>query len=130
MSHYISRRTLKPGGLLAVYDVMRVGDGALGYPVPWAQDESTSFVATVSDYKDALSTAGLRVHSVEDKKDLGLEFFAKMRARMAESGPPPLGLHIVMGKDTAQKAANMAESIAKDRVAPVLVIARKPARST
>ncbi|THD73240.1 hypothetical protein E7681_11085 [Thalassobius vesicularis] len=31
------------------------------------------------------------------KKELGLDFFAKMKARMAESGPTPLGLQLVMG---------------------------------
>lgn len=118
-------RVLKPGGLLAVYDVMRVGDAPLDYPVAWAQDESTSFVAPVSSYQAAIEKAGLSVNSVEAKKELGLEFFAKMKARMAESGPPPLGLHIVMGKDAGVKAGNMAANIAKGAIAPVLMLARK-----
>jgi MPBQ/MSBQ methyltransferase len=118
-------RVLKPGGLFAVYDVMRVGDDALDYPVAWAEDESTSFVAPVEDYAAALAAAGLEVQATESKKDLGLAFFAKMKARMAESGPPPLGLHIVMGKDAAIKAANMAKNIAKGAIAPVLMLARK-----
>jgi SAM-dependent methyltransferase len=118
-------RVLKPGGLFAVYDVMRVGDGALDFPVAWAEDEGTSFVAPVDAYATALAAAGLQVQATEAKKDLGLAFFAKMKARMAESGPPPLGLHIVMGKDAATKAANMAKNIAKGAIAPVLMLARK-----
>lgn len=48
-----------------------------------------------------------------------------MKARMAESGPPPLGLHILMGQDAGVKAGNMAAGIAKGAIAPVLVLARK-----
>ncbi|WP_421858632.1 SAM-dependent methyltransferase [Oricola sp.] len=118
-------RVLKPGGLLAVYDVMRVGDETLDYPVAWAQDESTSFVAPVAAYREAIEKADLSVQSAEPKKELGLEFFARMKARMAESGPPPLGLHIVMGKDAGVKVANMAANIAKGAIAPVLMLARK-----
>lgn len=118
-------RVLKPGGLLAVYDVMRVGEEALDYPVAWAQDESTSFVAKVAAYEAAIEAADLSVYVIEAKKELGLEFFARMKARMAESGPPPLGLHIVMGRDAGVKAGNMAANIAKGAIAPVLMLARK-----
>lgn len=118
-------RVLKPGGLLAVYDVMKVGEGALEYPVAWAKDETTSFVATVAAYRSALEAAGMSVDSIEVKRELGLEFFARMKARMAESGPPPLGLHILMGQDAGVKASNMAAGIAKGAIAPVLALARK-----
>lgn len=118
-------RVLKPGGLLAVYDVMTVGEEILEYPVAWAKDESTSFVATAAAYQSATETAGLSVNAIEAKRELGLEFFARMKARMAESGPPPLGLHILMGQDAGVKAGNMAAGIAKGAIAPMLVLARK-----
>jgi SAM-dependent methyltransferase len=119
-------RVLKPGGLCAVYDVMRIGEGALDYPVPWARDESTSFVAGIADYRAAIAAAGLALHGVEAKTDLALEFFAKMKARMANGGPPPLGLHLVMGRDAAVKVGNIAANIASGAIAPVLMLARKP----
>ncbi len=119
-------RVLKPGGRLAVYDVMRVGEQALDYPVAWAQDETTSFVGTVPAYKSAIEAAGLSVTLEASKKELAQEFFTKMKARMAESGPPPLGLHLVMGQDAGLKAANMAGNIAKGAIAPVLLMAVKP----
>ena len=41
------RRVLEPGGRFAVFDQMRTGDGALPYPMPWAEDRRSSFVETV-----------------------------------------------------------------------------------
>jgi MPBQ/MSBQ methyltransferase len=44
---------------------------------------------------------------------------------MAESGPPPLGLHILMGRDAGLKAGNMAGAFARGAIAPTLMLARK-----
>lgn len=61
------RRVLEPGGLLAVYDQMRIGDGELAYPLPWADDEATSFVETRERYTELLVSAGFRVEHDEDR---------------------------------------------------------------
>ena len=118
-------RVTKPGGLLAVYEVMRTGEGAIEYPVAWAGSEATSFVGSIEDYAKALHDAGFDAGEPRIMRELALEFFARMKARMAESGPPPLGLHLVMGKDAPTKAANMASNIARGVIAPVLMMARR-----
>jgi hypothetical protein len=41
------------------------------------------------------------------------------------SDPPPLGLHVVMGKNTLEKMQNMINHISKGRIAPVELIASK-----
>src|SRR5215831_4119151 len=38
------RRVLKPGGLFTIFDFMRMRDGAMQFPVPWASSEESSFV--------------------------------------------------------------------------------------
>lgn len=118
-------RVLKPGGLYSIYGVMRVGEGALSYPVAWASDADTCFVASVDTYEGALRHAGFVIEATEAKAELGLAFFAAMKARMAKAGPPPLGLHLVMGPDAPAKAANMAANIASGAIAPVLMLARR-----
>ena len=48
-----------------------------------------------------------------------------MRARAASSGgPPPLGLHILMGASAPQKAANMMGNLERGLIAPTEIIAR------
>lgn len=121
-------RVLKPGGVLGIYDVMRVGREELVFPVPWAGDAEASWVTAPDDYKKALVTAGFEVAGERDRRDFALDFFERLREdATATQGPPPLGLHILMGDDASLKVRNMIENISLGRVAPVEVIARKPA---
>jgi ubiquinone/menaquinone biosynthesis C-methylase UbiE len=119
-------RVLEPGGSFGVYDVMRTGDGNLTFPVPWATTSETSAVAAPEAYRSALETAGFEVAAERNRRDFALEFFAELSAKTAAAGgPPPLGLHILMGATRAEKIKNMVENIAAGRIAPVELIARK-----
>jgi SAM-dependent methyltransferase len=120
-------RVLAPGGQIGVYDVMRVGDGPLVYPVPWAADEAASFLAPPEAYRDALAAAGLEVFAQESRRDFAVAFFERMRARLGgKDGPPPLGLHILMGADASAKVGNMIRNVEAGLMAPVQIVARKP----
>jgi ubiquinone/menaquinone biosynthesis C-methylase UbiE len=76
-------RVMKPGGYLVVYDVMRSDDQPLAYPVAWAQDETTSFVGSIEDYRNTMEANGFEVLEEINKRDLALEFFKKIKARLA-----------------------------------------------
>ena len=39
-------RVMKPGAALCIYDLMKQGDEALVYPVPWAETAATSHLTT------------------------------------------------------------------------------------
>lgn len=94
------RRVLKPNGLFAIFDIMRAKDGPLQYPVPWALSEDTSFVSDAKQYRKALEEAGFRVEQERDRGAFSVEFTERMMARVAQSGPPALGLHLLMGEKT------------------------------
>lgn len=120
-------RVLRAGGLLGIYDVMRVGDGELTYPVPWASSAEESAVGSPGEYRAALREAGFCIMAERNRRDFALEFFARLQASAAASeGPPPLGLHILMGETAASKIGNMIQSISENCLAPVEVIAAKP----
>ena len=121
-------RVLRPGAFFGIYDVMRIGDGELEYPVPWAETPETSAVHSVDDYKVALRAADFAVIGERSRRDFALEFFAKLKAGTAgASGPAPLGLHILMGDTAPRKIANLVANIASGIVAPVEIVARKVA---
>jgi SAM-dependent methyltransferase len=118
-------RALRPGGLFAVYDVMRVGEGELSFPVPWAATAATSFVEPPETYRRALAAAGFAITAERDRRDMALDHIRRRRARAAEGGPPPLGPHLLMGPDASAKVANLAANIERGIVAPIEIIARR-----
>ena len=120
------RRILKPGGTFAIFDVMRgEGEGELAFPVPWAADADTSFVARPADYRRALDASGFQVMRERDRTDFAREYFRSAVQRAAEAGgPPPLGVHLLMKTDAAEKIANVIRNLDKALISPTELICR------
>ena len=117
-------RVLKPGAVFGVYDVLQGPGGEVVYPTPWANDSSTSFLATPDEMQQLLEAAGFRIESWRDTTAAGRVFFETVLARIAESGPPPLGLHLLL-PDFRPRAENMLRGLAEDRLAVIEIICRK-----
>jgi len=120
------QRVLKPGGIFGIYDVMREsGEGDLSFPVPWASSPDTSFVESAVTYRCLLESARFEVQKERSRREFAVEFFRQMRARAAQGGgPPPLGLHILMGTSAPQKVANMIDNLERGLIAPTEIISR------
>lgn len=118
-------RVLKPDGMFAIYDVMRTGEKEIAFPVPWAASQTASFLESPETYRQALLKAGFEIVSERMRREFAIEFFQRMRARMAENRTPPLGLHILMGQDAPTKMANMLANLEQGRIAPVEIICRR-----
>lgn len=118
-------RVLKPGGTFGVYDVMQASEERICFPVPWAETPATSALSSPEYYKSALEEAGFEITAERNRRDFALTFFAEQAARInAAGGPPPLGIHILMGESRAVKVKNMADNINAGRIAPVELIAK------
>ena len=115
------RRVLKPGGLFAIYDVMRESDGAFSYPVPWSSEPATNHLASAASYEALLQAAGFAIVTRRNRRDFALE---SMRKRATQAEPQGLGLPIVMGPTAAQKLANMMGMIERGVFAPTELISR------
>jgi len=118
-----ARRVLVPSGVFGIYDVMRTGPGDLSYPVPWASNDRTSFVAEPAVYRRLLEGAGFEVLNERNRREFALESFRQMQAKAA-TGVPALGLHILMGSDARAKVANMLDNLRRGLIAPTEIICR------
>jgi ubiquinone/menaquinone biosynthesis C-methylase UbiE len=109
-----ARRVLKPGGRLAVYDVIS-GDGRpLIFPVPWAQRREMSFLLTGDAMRKVLEGTGFLEVSWSDKTEPAMSWFAEVQASLSSS--PPLGISIVMGPQFLEMAGNLAQNLQDGRV--------------
>jgi ubiquinone/menaquinone biosynthesis C-methylase UbiE len=96
-------RLLKPGGRLALHDVL-AGTGALRFPVPWARRPELSFLISREDLKSALAAAGFRELSSNDVTPEGIEALRKVAAL---AGGPGLGIGTFMGPEFPGMVANL-----------------------
>jgi SAM-dependent methyltransferase len=120
-------RVLKPGGHLAIYDVIAGPGGEVYFPVPWARDSSISFLATDDELRHFLEAAGFDIMSWRDTTDTGLAWFAAKSAQIKKQGKPIIGYHLLLGEDFPQMARNQLRSFKESRMALLQVIARRPA---
>ena len=121
-------RLLRPGGRFALFDVMRdEGDEPLVFPLPWSGEPAISHVEPPSVYRRAAQAAGFEEMHEARRRAFALDFFARLRERIAAAGPPPLGIHLLMGDTASEKIANYVANVEAHRIAPIEMIFRKGA---
>lgn len=118
-------RVLRPGGLLAIYDVCAGDAGPVHFPVPWAREPEQSHLVSQDELRTLLVGAGLEPFHWKDTTAKGLAWFQELDARAAGDTSHALGFHLLMGADFTEMAANMVQNLAEDRASLVEVLARK-----
>src|SRR6516225_4271016 len=108
------RRVLKPGGRLALQEVAAGVGGPPHFPVQWAREPAISFLLTPEDTRAKLEAAGFHVLTWQDTTEATL-VSAQARARHADSAPPPLGTHLILGADWQAMFRNSARNLEERR---------------
>ncbi|RIV45371.1 class I SAM-dependent methyltransferase [Flagellimonas pelagia] len=100
-------RVLKNGGRFIFYDILQKGDGQINYPMPWASNAHLSFLFKTKEMDDLLKEFGFIEEQSVDQTQAGIDFFESLLARLKESGPPKMGLNVLMGETTKPKLMNL-----------------------
>jgi len=116
---------LRSGGRLACYEIFAADGGAPHFPVPWADTPAGSFLVRADVFRQALEDAGLETVTWRDVTQPGLEWFTALRQRLADSGPPPIGLHLLMGEAAPAKLGNIGRNLAENRIGVMQGVFRK-----
>jgi len=120
-------RVLRPGGRVAFHEIL-AGDGdEPRYPVPWAGEPAISFLEPEARIREALAGTSLELTAWRDTTDASLEWAQATAARIRESGPPPLGLHLLMGESAPAKLGNMIRNMESGAIRVVQGVARRAA---
>jgi ubiquinone/menaquinone biosynthesis C-methylase UbiE len=118
------RRVLEARGLFTVFDILRIGDGEMRYPVPWALSKETSYVGTANEYHGALLKAGFEIAEEHGRGAFAIAFTERVIARMAQGGPPALGLHLLMGEKAPIMIKNVLATMKEGVLEPMEIYAR------
>nr|WP_302474568.1 class I SAM-dependent methyltransferase [Roseococcus sp. MDT2-1-1] len=120
-------RVLRPGGTLAVIAYAAGPKGPPHHPCPWAVEPSGTFLSAPEQTRTELEAAGFEVARLRDTTAEALLTLRKARRRVEQEGPPPLGLHVLVGPGMVQRQANAARSLEEVHLAIMEVLARRPA---
>jgi MPBQ/MSBQ methyltransferase len=118
------RRVLKPSGQLALYDILAGTAIPIHFPVPWATTQETSFLIEPDRLRDVLISCGFTIGSWRDTTKAGQVFFNELAARIEKNGPPPVGIHLLMGANARDKVRNTARNLNENRIVVFEVVAR------
>ncbi|HEY7676114.1 MAG TPA: methyltransferase domain-containing protein [Candidatus Methylomirabilis sp.] len=106
-------RVLRPGGMLALHEWVKLGDDPMILPVRWADTPEINFIAPRAAFERGLADAGFVGVVVRDVSDESRRW---MEARAAGAESPRAGLLF----------SNMARNLAEGRAACLMGVYRLP----
>jgi SAM-dependent methyltransferase len=118
-------RVLQPGGRLAFHDIFQGPGGESHFPVPWAREAHSSFLAPPGEVQGILDSLGLQTRRWEDSTQRSLDWFLEIIAAASPRGASPLGLHLLLGADSTAKLENQVRNLKEGRIVLVQAVLEK-----
>ena len=116
-------RVLRPGGRFAFYEIFAGPETPEHVPVPWADLRSVSFLTTPASFRNTLADTGFDVGRWTDSTDQARAWFEQTLETVEREGPPPLGIHLLMGAGAKEKMKNVVRNLREERIAVVSAVA-------
>jgi ubiquinone/menaquinone biosynthesis C-methylase UbiE len=108
-------RIVKAGGRFAVHDVVQSTGGAILFPVPWARSADVSHLITPGETREVIVRSGFSVLVWNDVSEAAADWLSRVGAKREPADVPRLGLHLVLGQEFAEMAANFRRNLMEHR---------------
>jgi SAM-dependent methyltransferase len=118
-------RVLVRGGRFVLAEAALGPAGSPIFPLPWADDPSSSFLARPAEMRAILERAGFKIVAQLDVTARALAFPEEMRARAARGEPPLVLSHMVNGEDYLARGRNSQKSLGEGRIVDHIIVAEK-----
>jgi len=109
-------RVLKPGGRFVFHDILAGPKQPAHYPTHWAERAEMSHLITPDGLRALLEDCGFRVVEWRDTTEVATGWYLAAAARAQRDGPPPLGLHLLLGDTGPAKFANVGRNLSEQRL--------------
>jgi ubiquinone/menaquinone biosynthesis C-methylase UbiE len=121
-------RVLRPGGHLALHEIMAGPVAPIHFPVPWARGPEISFLRPPEEVRALNIDTGFEEPAWINETASAMWWFReRLAAADAASGElPPLGPHMVLGANLGQMFRNLARNLQEDRVVVVQGVFERP----
>jgi SAM-dependent methyltransferase len=119
-------RVLRPGGRLALHEIMAGPTSPIHFPVPWARDPSISHLQPPETVRSLIATTGFHESSWVDETASATEWFQQRLSATAPEGPPPLGLHLLLGPDFGEMFRNQVLNLGEGRISVIQAVFERP----
>jgi ubiquinone/menaquinone biosynthesis C-methylase UbiE len=119
-------RVLRPGGRLALHEIMAGPASPIHFPVPWARDPSISHLQPPETIRSLIATTGFHESSWVDETAPATEWFNQRLSATASEGPPPLGLHLLLGPDSNEMFRNQVLNLGEGRISVIQAVFERP----
>jgi ubiquinone/menaquinone biosynthesis C-methylase UbiE len=109
-------RVMKKDACFIYYDILSHEHREVYYPVPWANEESLSFLMTRDELKNYLAHAGLKQKETTDQTAKGITYFDTFFKKIAGEGIPKAGLGLLIGESAKEKLGNVFKNLSEKRI--------------
>ncbi len=120
-------RILKPGGKLVLHEITKGDNDTIQYPVPWASQESISFLKPWMLLKDILINQGFNCLIKKDKSQDAMDWWQKVNSFSQKKTQPvnPLNSGLIFGRNSKFFGKNMASNFEKKSICLIEAVYKK-----
>jgi len=119
-------RVLRPGGLLAIHEVMGASDKPMKFPVLWAADPSISFVKPARWVRNELAATGFREKLWNDLTESSIRWFEEMKGSDQGARSRKARKTLSGSENFSESARNVMQNLKDGAINVVQTIWEKP----